>query len=163
MRFTYCPHCGTKLIQKEIGDEGLLPYCPQCSTPHWETFSTCVICAVVNEFREVALLRQNYVTTTGYVCVAGYMKPGESAEDTASREIKEEIGLDVEKLEYISSYPYQKKELLMLGFKATVRKGNFQFSREVDGAQWFPLENALDHLRAGSIAWQLVKTIKEQL
>ena len=27
MQFQYCPACGAKAIQKEIGDEGLMPYC----------------------------------------------------------------------------------------------------------------------------------------
>lgn len=29
MRFQYCPHCGKKAELKEIGDEGLIPYCAQ--------------------------------------------------------------------------------------------------------------------------------------
>ncbi len=100
MHFTYCPHCGKKLISKEIGDEGMIPFCENCNIPMWDMFSTCVIAAVVNECGEIALLRQNYVSATKYVCVAGIMKIGESAEETVIREIKEEIGQDVEELEF---------------------------------------------------------------
>ncbi|MCI9190816.1 MAG: NUDIX domain-containing protein [Lachnospiraceae bacterium] len=46
------------------------------------------------------------------------MKPGESAEETVVREIGEELGLNVKSVEYVKSYPYEKKEMLMLGFKA---------------------------------------------
>ena len=159
MRFTYCPHCGEKLILKEIGDEGLIPYCQRCKVPLWDLFTTCVICAVVTEDREIALLRQDYVSTTNYVCVAGVMKPGESAEEAAVREVAEELGLKVEKLEYIHSYPFQQKEMLMLGFRTTVRKADFHLSGEVDKAQWFHLDEAPDKLRQGGIAWQLVSTI----
>ena len=88
MKFTYCPHCGTKAVLREIGDEGMIPYCEQCKVPLWDMFTTCIICAVVNEDKEIALLRQNYVSTTNYVCVAGVMKLGESAEETAARERK---------------------------------------------------------------------------
>lgn len=161
MRFTYCPHCGKKLIQKEIGDEGLIPYCDSCQVPLWDMFTTSVICAVVNEQREVALIRQDYVSTSNYVCVAGIMKLGESAEDAAIREIKEEIGQDVQRLTFIKTYPYEKKEMLMVGFKALVKKANLTLSREVDSAQWFPFEQALGKLREGSIAWQLVKATIE--
>lgn len=160
MHFTYCPHCGTKAVLKEIGDEGEISYCPSCEIPLWDMFSTCTICAVVNEFDEIALLRQNYVSTTNYVCVAGYMKLGESAEDTACREIEEEIGLKVEKLTFVRSYPYEKKGLLMLGFRADVKKGEFTLSGEVDAVEWVKLSEALSKLREGSIAWQLVKEIK---
>lgn len=159
MRFTYCPHCGNKLIKKEIGDEGLIPYCAGCEIPLWDLFTTCIITAVVNKENEIALLRQNYVSATSYVCVAGVMKPGESAEDTVIREVKEEIGLDVEALEYIKSYPYEKKEMLMLGFKAVVEKSEFVISGEVDSVEWVSYEHALEKLREGSIAWQLVKAV----
>ncbi len=162
MHFQYCPFCGTKAIMKEIGDEGEIPYCETCKIPLWDMFSTCIICAVVNEQREVALLRQDYVSTTSYVCVAGVMKLGESAEETAKREVKEEIGLNVEELKFIKTYPYDKKEMLMIGFKASVKKAKFKLSREVDSVKWFSFEEALSQLREGSIAWQLVKTVIEE-
>lgn len=162
MHFTYCPYCGKKSIQKEIGDEGLIPFCSNCSIPLWDMFSTCIICAVVNENQEIALLRQNYVSENSYVCVAGVMKFGESAEETVVREIKEELGLDVKQLQYIRSYPYEKKEMLMLGYKAVVRKDEFRLSGEVDSAKWFKIDEALRKIREGSIAWELVKTVIER-
>ena len=161
MRFTYCPHCGEKLNKREIGDEGLIPYCNTCRVPLWDMARTCVICAVINEQNEIALIRQSYVSEVKYVCVAGVMTLGESAEDTARREIREEIGLEAEQLTYVRSYPYIEKELLMLGFKATVQKAGFTLSGEVDSARWVPFDKALSLLREGSIAWQLVKAVTE--
>ena len=117
--------------------------------------------AVVNEYREIALLRQNYVSATKYVCVAGIMKIGEAAEDTVVREVKEEIGQDVETLEFIKSYPYEKKGMLMLGYKAKVKKKSFTLSGEVDSVEWVKYVEALSLLREGSIAWQLVKYVIE--
>ena len=90
------------------------------------------------------------------------MKIGESAEETVCREVKEELGLDVESLKYISSYPFTKKEMLMLGYQARVKKKDFDLSGEVDSAKWFPFEAALDQIREGSIAWQLVKEVIEK-
>ncbi|MCI8363622.1 MAG: NUDIX domain-containing protein [Eubacterium sp.] len=162
MTFQYCPHCGKKLIKKEIGDEGFIPFCETCDVPLWDMFTTSVIAAVVNEQDEIVLLRQNYVSETKYVCVAGIMKMGESAEDTVVREIAEEIGLTVKKVEYIRSYPYDKKEMLMLGYKAVVDKKDFTLSGEVDSAEWVKFGEALPLLRDGSIAWQLVKEVIER-
>ncbi len=162
MHFVYCPHCGKKLENKEIGDEGLIPYCTNCEVPLWDMFTTSIITAVLNEKNEIALLKQNYVTTANYVVVAGIMKIGESAEDTVIREIQEELGLKVNSLEFIKSYPYPKKEMLMLGYKAIVQKTDFNISSEVDDAIWVNLDKALSMLREGSIAWQLVKTIIEK-
>ena len=124
-------------------------------------FTTSIIAAVVNEYREIALLRQNYVSATKYVCVAGIMKIGEAAEDTVVREVKEEIGQDVETLEFIKSYPYEKKGMLMLGYKAKVKKKSFTLSGEVDSVEWVKYDEALSLLREGSIAWQLVKYVIE--
>ena len=162
MRFTYCPHCGSQLTKREIGDEGLIPYCESCNLPLWDMFTTCIICAVVNEYSEIALLRQNYVSQTNYVCIAGVIKLGESAEETARREVKEEIGLDIETLKFVRSYPYSKKEMLMLGFHAKVKKANLVLSKEVDDAEWVPFAEALGKIREGSIAWQLVKEVIEK-
>ena len=161
MRFTYCPHCGSKLGKKEIGDEGMIPFCENCNIPLWDMFTTSVIAAVVNEYDEVALLRQSYVSSANYVCVAGIMKIGESAEETVIREVKEEIGQDVETLQFISSYPYEKKEMLMLGYKATVKKQEFKLSGEVETVEWVKFDKALSMLREGGIAWQLMKTVIE--
>lgn len=159
MHFKFCPHCGSKLGKKEIGDEGVVPFCEKCNIPLWDMFLTSIIAAVVNEQNEIALLRQNYVSTTKYVCVAGIMKIGESAEETVVREIKEELGLDVVNVRFVKSYPYEKKEMLMLGYKAAVKKAEFKLSGEVDSVEWVKFENALSLLREGSIGWQLVKTV----
>jgi NAD+ diphosphatase len=144
---------------REIGDEGRIPYCTQCEVPLWDMFTTSIIAAVVNECGEIALLRQEYVSATKHVCVAGVMKPGESAEETVVREIGEELGLSVKSTAYVKSYPYEKKEMLMLGFKAVVEKKDFELSAEVDAARWVRFEDALSLLREGSIAWQLVREV----
>lgn len=91
------------------------------------------------------------------------MKIGEAAEDTVVREVKEEIGQDVETLEFIKSYPYEKKGMLMLGYKAKVKKKNFTLSGEVDSVEWVKYDEALPLLREGSIAWQLVKYVIEMI
>ncbi|MBR3575679.1 MAG: NUDIX domain-containing protein [Lachnospiraceae bacterium] len=161
MHFQYCPYCGNKTADRELGDEGMVPYCEKCDIPLFDMFSTGIITAVVNEYGEVALLRQDYVSTVNHVCVAGYIKVGESAEETVIREVKEELGLDAEKIEFIRSYPYDKKQMLMLGYKTSVKKKEFALSCEVDSAEWVKLSDAPALLREGGIAWQLVKEIYE--
>lgn len=160
MHFTYCPQCGNKLISKEIGDEGKIPFCSKCSRPFWDMFTTSVICAAVNEYNEIALIRQSYVSQTNYVCIAGIIQLGETAEQTVIREVKEETGLDADKLEYVRSYFYEKKSMLMLGYVASVKKADFKLSGEVDSAEWVPISDALDKLRSGSIAWELVREVQ---
>lgn len=56
-------------------------------------------------------------------------------------------------MEYIRSFPYPQKEMLMLGYKATVKKADFRLSGEVDSAAWVKYEDALDKLRE-AIGWE---------
>ena len=108
MKFMYCPQCGSQLEKKEIGDEGLVPYCETCKRPWFDMPYACTITLVINELEEVALIRQGYVSDQYYVCVAGYIKCGESAEETARREVMEELGLNPESLCYTKSYYFEK-------------------------------------------------------
>lgn len=157
MKFIHCPTCGEKLVQRNIGDEGLVPYCNSCNHPRFNIPYTCTLTLVVNELEEVALLRQNYVSKSSYVLVAGYVKSGESAEETAGREVEEELGISPKSVQYIKSYYYEKRDMLMLGFVASVDKGDFKISGEVDEAGWFSIKEALKLIREGSIAMELLK------
>lgn len=157
MKSAYCPFCGQKTVLKEIGDEGLVPYCEVCSRALFDSPRPCVIVLAINEEGEAALILQSYVSDTHPVCVAGYLKPGERAEEAASRELLEETGLCVESLRYIGSYPHAEKELLMLGFAARVKKAPFSLSKEVDSAAWYSPEAALTQVKPGGAAQALVR------
>lgn len=157
MKYIYCPQCGTQLIGKEIGDEGEVPFCQACSRPWFDQSYTCTITLVVNEYDQVALIRQGYISNEYFVCVAGYMKPGESGEETACREVKEELGLDVEEIRYTGSHFLPKRDMLMLAFEAQVKKGEFHLSGEVDQAEWFTFNEAHEKMRKGTLAIQLLE------
>ena len=131
------------MIDKLIGDEGNVPYCEICKRPFFDVFSTCVIVLLLNEYGEAALLRQNYISSHYHNLISGYMKPGECAEETARREVKEEIGIDLATLQIAGTYWFAKKELLMIGFFAFAPKKDFLLSSEVDHACWIPVRDAL--------------------
>lgn len=156
MIFTHCPDCGAVLGQKEIGDEGRVPYCSRCARP-WFSFSyPCVICLVLDENDNIALIRQNDVCDR-FICVSGFVKQGETIESTARREVEEEIGLKAMDVKYISSYYYRKHDDLMLGFAVRVKHSDFTLSCEVDSARWFAIEQAGELLRQGSVGKELLE------
>jgi len=158
MRFTYCPDCGARLIPRSIGDEGLVPYCELCEKPLFDMFSTCIIVMVVNEFEEVALLKQSYVSHQYRTLVAGYMKPGESAEECTRREVMEEIGIELEQLQIMGTDWFARKEQLMIGFLGRAKKTDFTLSGEVDEAYWVPVEEAPALMHPGkAISTELVR------
>ena len=70
----YCPECGNKLILKKAGDDGDIPYCQKCQKYFFNKFSVCVIALVVNEFNEIALLKQLYLSDKYCTFPAGYMQ-----------------------------------------------------------------------------------------
>ena len=156
MDFRFCPQCGAKLSPKPCGDEGDVPFCESCNRPFFAFSYPCVLCLCITENgSEIALIKQSYVSKN-YVSVAGYIKQGETAEETAVREVKEEIGLDVISCKYISSYYYPKHDNLMLGYVCTVRKSELTISPEVDSAEWFPIESAQQLLRNASVLHRLL-------
>ena len=160
MHFQFCPICGSKLILKEAGDDGMVPYCEPCARMWFDMFSSCIIALVANEYHEIALLRQPSLSDRG-VFVSGYITPGESAEDAAVREIKEELGLDVEKLESTGTFWFKKRGQLMHGFIANVRKQELICSSEIESASWVPAEKAPEIMFEdwnGNRAWDIYRT-----
>ena len=158
MHHTYCPDCGARLTDRPLGDEGLVPWCGACGRPWFDSFSTCIIAAVMNAKGEVLLQRETR-RPEREVLVAGYIKSGESAEDAARREILEETGLTVTSLRYVASYPHMNGDMLMLGFAAQA-EGELQPSEsEILSARWCIVEEAVASLREGSIAQRVVMAL----
>ncbi|MDD4493643.1 MAG: NUDIX domain-containing protein [Eubacteriales bacterium] len=156
MTFQHCPNCGKALIQKECGDEGFIPFCGACNRPLFPFSYPCVICLVIDQTNQIALIKQSYVSDR-FICVAGYVKQGETIEETAKREVEEETGLSVLNAKYIRSYYYEKRDNLMFGFVCTVEHADFNISGEVDSAAWFTMEEAETLLRQGSVGKDLLR------
>ncbi len=155
MEFKFCPECGRRLLKKEIGDEGEVPYCESCGRPFFSFSYPCVICLVTDGEGSFTLLKQGYVSKN-YVFVAGYIQRCETPEAAAAREIKEEIGLDAVKTEYLGSFYHKRDDNLMLGFAVTVRRGKFSLSKEVDSAEWFTEEKARELLQSSTVCKELL-------
>ena len=163
MHFIYCPFCGTKTVPKEIGDEGMVPYCENCKRPLFDMFSACVLNVVVNEYNEVLLIRQSYGDTSRYVGVAGFMKIGETPEQAGKREVLEETGLTAGSVTYIDSAFYDGRDQLMLGMLAKVKKAECRISGELLEAKWFSFKEAVDTVREGSIIQRFIAAAEKYL
>lgn len=142
MHYKYCPECGAKLTDREAGDDGAGPYCTACGRYWFDTFASCVIVMVVNERNEIAMLRQSYISDEHETFVAGFMTPGETAEQCAIREVSEELGLDIRRLDYAGTHWFAKREQLMHAFIGHVTAAPFRLSPEVDAASWVSLDEA---------------------
>jgi len=74
-----------------------------------------------------------------YSCLAGFVEPGESAEDAVAREVFEEVGVRVATIRYVASQPWPYPGSLMLGFYASADpKDELHLDPgEIAAARWF--------------------------
>ena len=139
MLFKYCAECGHKVEDIRLGDDDC-KICPSCKRIYGRNPLPVVEVLVVNVLNEVLLLKQNYISETKWTVVSGYMVEGETIEEAVSREVKEETGQLVDKCQYVSSYYFEPKQLIMIGFIAYVKKSQFTDSDEVDDLRWYKLD-----------------------
>lgn len=100
--FNYCPSCGAK----DITFDGIKEYnCTACSFTYFQNVAAAV--GTILECRgKIVLLRRKREPGRGMLDVAGgFVDPEETIEEAARREIKEELKIDVETLEYLGSFP----------------------------------------------------------
>jgi NAD+ diphosphatase len=74
-----------------------------------------------------------------FSCLAGFVEPGESAEQTLVREVAEEVGIHVTDLQYVASQPWPYPGSLMLGFHALADPDEplNPDPSEISDARWF--------------------------
>lgn len=89
---------------------------------HFPRTDPAVIVLVEHEGR--VLLGSNALWETGrFSLLAGFVEAGESAEQAVQREIWEEAGVRVGRIEYVTSQPWPFPRSLMLGFRAGLAEG----------------------------------------
>lgn len=143
MIFKYCAECGHKLEDVRCGDDNC-KMCPSCKKIYGSSPFPVVEVLVVNELGEILLLKQNYISESKWTVVSGYMIDGETIEEAVRREVKEETGQEVINCRYVSSYYFEPKQLIMIGFIAYVKKSEFTRSDEVDDIRWYGIDEVSD-------------------
>jgi NAD+ diphosphatase len=123
----FCGACGTELVDAaEVANEDLRGsggrVCPACGRPHFPRISPAVIVLVRNEGK--ALLAHNVRFPAGrFGLLAGFVDAGETLEEAAVREVREEAGIEIRNLRYARSQPWPFPDSLMLAFTADWKSG----------------------------------------
>ena len=138
----YCSSCGRELTLKDLLDGTKEKYCPDCDHVYFDEPSPAVIVAVTKGDR-ILLARSVGWEHHHWGLVAGHVKSGETAEETAIREIREEVGLDVSELKILGTYTIRSRDLLMIGFRAETKGTKIRKSQELEEAEWFRLDEPL--------------------
>ena len=146
-----CPECGEKLIELELENEGLVPYCKSCKEYRFPMYNVAVSMITVDINTNKILLIQQYQKKFN-ILVAGYVNLGEDAVDAAVREVKEEMGLTVSTLHFNRSRYYPRTNTLMLNYTVTVKEHEPSPNWEIDSWKCFSIPEARASIRPGSLA-----------
>lgn len=166
----FCGVCGSTTASLENG------HCrkcknSKCSTIFYPQISPAIIALI--EYRpkdgEPLCLLNKRKMNKGFMCstFAGFVEIGESLEEAAIREMKEEVNVDVTSLRYVNSQPWSFSSSLMVGFVAEVENLKFTVDgEEIKDAAWYSAKQiqelvAKDELilsKPDSIARYLIET-----
>ncbi len=130
----YCGRCGTKTLDQPDERAKL---CPSCQLLAYPQLYPCII-VLVTRGSQLLLARSPHFQPGIYSTLAGFIEPGESAENAVGREIQEEVKLTVKNIRYSLSQPWPFPNSLMLGFYAEYDSGEIIIDPlELEDAQWF--------------------------
>jgi len=148
----FCGRCGTP--NEEAAGE-LARKCPGCGLTTFPRISPAVI-VLVRRGDQVLLGRGHHLPPGLFSTLAGFVEPGETLEETVRREIREEVGIEVDAVRYFGSQPWPFPDSLMVGFTAEHAGGELRVDgSELAEAGWF----ALDELPAVPPAFSIARSL----
>ena len=149
--------CGTCGNRNGDAPNELARVCPVCGRPEYPRISPAVIVLIINDQGKALLAHNRNFTAGVYSLIAGFNEAGENLEDTVDREIREEVGLEVRDLRYITSQPWPFPNSLMLGFTARYAGGTIKADGvEIEDARWFDRDHLPDLPGKGSISRHII-------
>jgi ADP-ribose pyrophosphatase YjhB (NUDIX family) len=102
--FRYCPRCAAARSSETQGQSPLA--CPACGLTYYFNPTVAAAAFVFDPEGRVLLIRRAKEPSAGKLGVpGGFIDVGESAEDGLRREVREEVGIEVERLRFLVSFP----------------------------------------------------------
>ena len=156
----FCGRCGNRT---ELKDEERARVCTQCGLVNYPTMSPAIIVAVIRG-SEILLARSRRFHGDFYSVLAGFVEYGETFEQCVKREVREEVGIDVENIRYIASQPWPFPNTLMVAFTADHAGGVVIADNvEITDARWFDACDLPAIPPEGTIARRLIDLFVEKL
>jgi len=150
----FCGYCGEKLF--DATDE-LARQCSHCGRREYPRISPAVIVAITDQDNRLLLAHNSKFKNNVYALVAGFVEAGERLEDTVHREIREEVGIEVDSVSYVASQPWPFPASLMLAFEAKYQGGDLRCDgREILDARWVTPDTLPELPGSGSISRFLI-------
>jgi NAD+ diphosphatase len=148
--FRHCPRCGA--VTEPIL-AGHARRCPVDASEHFPRLDPAVIMLVTDPDDRCLLARNSQWPQRRVSVLAGFVEPGESAEQAVAREVLEETGIVVDSVRYAGSQPWPMPHSLMLGFRACAI-GSLQIRvdrDEIAEARWFSRDELKEGINAGTV------------
>lgn len=152
----YCSECGTKLVMKENGIDGLVPYCPHCRKFRFTKFSSAISAIIFNPAKDKVLLLKQY-GNPAYILLSGYINPGENAKQTLKREMWEEAKLQVAQFHYNDNAYFAAHDVLIHNYAVVATSEQLNPNNEIDRYAWVPVDEVLDQIMPHSLAKSFVE------
>ena len=134
----YCGRCGTRMKTRKTE---LAKKCPTCSFTCFPRLSPAVIMSVVRG-DEILLGRSPHFPEGMYSTLAGFVDSGETLEEAVSREVREEVNVEISDIHYVASQPWPFPHSLMIGFSSKYQGGTLRIdNKEIEDAGWFSRDN----------------------
>ena len=148
----YCMECGTKLELRHLENEGEIPFCSQCNQFRFPIFNTAVSMICIDVKNQKILLIKQY-GRPDYILVAGYISRGEDAEAAVKREVFEETGMTVDRLQFNKTSFFEPSNTLMVNFACMIEHPeDLKVNEEVDNFKWFTFDEARANIKKNSLA-----------
>jgi NAD+ diphosphatase len=156
----YCGRCGAPTRQK--ADERAKE-CPGCGLVAYPRVTPAMM-VLVTRGTELLLARAHRFAPGMFSALAGFVEPGETIEDCIRREVREEVGVEVDHLQYVASQSWPFPHSLMIAYTAEYVSGDMRpCDEEIVEAGWFPID-ALPQLPSPvSISRQLIDSTVARL
>ncbi|MCW8127946.1 NAD(+) diphosphatase [Microbulbifer halophilus] len=151
----FCGRCGR---ETEYHPRDRARVCPGCRLAVYPRISPCVI-MLVTRGEECLLARHTHHRHSLYTALAGFIEPGENAEQALRREVQEEVGLEVGESHYIGSQSWPFPGQLMLGYLARWHAGRVRPDRdEIAEADWYHYTDLPEIPPPQTLSGQLIRT-----